>query len=108
MKVHTILGDSMAQQLDFPEEVRPIVRSHHEQWAGTGYPDRLVGEEIPLSARIVSLADVYDALTSPRSFRSGYNREEALEIMHRDSERMFDPRLFGVFEDMMKKGGFAE
>ena len=108
MKVHTIMGDSMAKQLDFPEEVRPIVRSHHEQWAGTGYPDRLVGEEIPLSARIVSLADVYDALTSPRSFRSGYNREEALEIMHRDSERMFDPRLFGVFEDMMKKGGFAE
>ena len=108
MKVHTIMGDSMAKQLDFPEEVRPIVRSHHEQWAGTGYPDRLVGEEIPLSARIVSLADVYDALTSPRSFRSAYNRVEALQIMHRDSERMFDPRLFGVFEDMMKKGGFAE
>jgi putative nucleotidyltransferase with HDIG domain len=106
MKVHTIMGDSMAKQLDFPDEVRPIVRSHHEHWAGTGYPDRLVGEEIPLSARIVSLADVYDALTSPRSFRSAYTREEALQIMHRDSEKMFDPKLYGVFDDMMKRGGF--
>ena len=106
MKVHTIMGDSMAKQLDFPAEVRPVVRSHHEQWAGTGYPDRLVGEEIPLNARIVSLADVYDALTSPRSFRSAYARDEALAVMHRDAEKMFDPRLFGVFEDMMKKGGF--
>lgn len=106
MKVHTIMGDSMAKQLDFPDEVRPVVRNHHEQWAGTGYPDRLAGEEIPLSARIVSLADVYDALTSPRSFRSAYTREEALQMMRQDAERMFDPTLFGVFEDMMRRGGF--
>ena len=106
MKVHTIMGDSMAKQLDFPDEVRPIVRSHHEQWAGTGYPDRLAGEEIPFSARIVSLADVYDALTSPRSFRPAYSREEALALMQRDAEKMFDPQLFGLFEDMMRKGGF--
>ena len=108
MKVHTIMGDSMAKQLDFPAEVRPVVRSHHEQWAGTGYPDRLVGEQIPFGARIVSLADVYDALTSPRSFRAPYSRDEAMAVMKRDSEKMFDPQLFGVFEDMMRRGGFDD
>jgi putative nucleotidyltransferase with HDIG domain len=106
MQVHTIMGDSMAKQLDFPEAVRPVVRSHHEQWAGTGYPDRLQGEQIPFGARVVGIADVYDGLTSPRSFRSAYTRDEALELMQRDAERMFDPNLFGTFVDMMKRGGF--
>jgi putative nucleotidyltransferase with HDIG domain len=107
MKVHTLMGDSMAKQLDFPEEVRPVVRSHHEQWSGGGYPDRLVGEEIPFGARVVGIADVFDALTSPRSFRSAYSKDEALQIMQRDAEKMFDPNLFGIFTDMMQRGGFA-
>src|SRR5690606_40597543 len=102
MKVHTIMGDSLARQLDFPEEVRPMVRNHHEHWAGTGYPDRLMGEEIPLSARIVTIADVFDALTSPRSFRSAYSRDEALGVMRRDSARIFDRQLFNVFEEMVR------
>ena len=106
MKVHTIMGDSMAAQLDFPEQVRPVVRHHHEQWAGGGYPDRLVGEEIPLNARIVSIADVYDALTSPRSFRSAYSKDEALQIMEKEAMKMFDPNIFGVFRDMLKRGEF--
>src|SRR5690606_20745300 len=98
--------DSMAKQLDFPDAVRPVVRSHHEKWGGGGYPDRLVGEEIPFAARVVGIADVYDALTSPRSFRAAYSRSEALAIMKRDAETMFDPNLFGTFLDMMKRGGF--
>ena len=106
MKVHTIMGDSMAKQLDFPDEVRPIVRSHHEQWGGRGYPDKLVGEEIPFGARVVSIADVFDALTSPRSFRPAYAKQDAVEIMERDSEKMFDPTLFGVFRDMLQRGAF--
>jgi putative nucleotidyltransferase with HDIG domain len=106
MKVHTLMGDSMAKQLDFPDEVRPVVRSHHEQWAGGGYPDRLVGNEIPFGARVVGIADVFDALTSPRSFRQAYTKEEALQIMQKDAEKMFDPTLFGVFTDVLKRGGF--
>jgi putative nucleotidyltransferase with HDIG domain len=106
MKVHTIMGDSMAKQLDFPDEVRPIVRSHHEQWGGRGYPDKLVGEEIPFGARVVSIADVFDALTSPRSFRPAYAKKEAVEIMAKDAETMFDPTLFGVFRDMLQRGAF--
>lgn len=104
MKVHTIMGDSLAKQLDFPEEVRPIVRSHHEQWGGRGYPDKLVGEEIPFGARVVSIADVFDALTSPRSFRPAYGRQDAMTIMEKDAATMFDPTLFGVFRDMLKRG----
>ena len=106
MQVHTLVGDSMAKQLDFPEEVRPIVRGHHERWAGTGYPDKLAGEKIPFGARIVSIADVYDALTSPRSFREAYSAEEAKRVMDRDAEQMFDPKLYGIFSDMLKRGKF--
>src|SRR5690606_9926344 len=106
MKVHTIMGENMLKQLDFPDEVRPIVRSHHEQWAGEGYPDKLAGDKIPFGARIVSIADVYDALTSPRSFRPAYSRHDAMEIMNRDAEKLFDPTLFGVFRDMLKRGEF--
>ncbi|HEX2092370.1 MAG TPA: HD domain-containing phosphohydrolase [Longimicrobiaceae bacterium] len=104
MKVHTLMGDSMASQLGFPAEVRPIVRSHHEHWAGTGYPDGLQGEEIPLSARIVCLADVYDALTSPRSFRPAFSQEAALRIMQSESGRIFDPTLFEVFRQVLLSG----
>ena len=106
MKVHTLMGDSMARQLAFAEEIRPIVRNHHEQWAGTGYPDRLAGEEIPLGARIVGIVDVYDALTSPRSFRPAFAKHDAMQMMTADSEKMFDPQLFGVFIDMLERGSF--
>ncbi len=104
MQVHTLMGDSMAKQLDFPDEVRPIVRSHHEQWGGQGYPDKLAGDAIPFGARIVSIADVYDALTSPRSFRGAYGKQEALEVMEKEAPTMFDPQLFGVFRDMLLRG----
>jgi putative nucleotidyltransferase with HDIG domain len=106
MKVHTIMGESMVKQLDFPDEVRPIVRNHHEHWAGSGYPDKLAGEKIPFGARIVSIADVYDALTSPRSFRPAFSGAEAMKLMERDSQKLFDPNLFGVFRDMLKRGAF--
>jgi putative nucleotidyltransferase with HDIG domain len=103
MKVHAVMGDEMARQLVFPDEVRPIVRNHHEEWAGTGYPDRLAGDDIPLGARIVAIADVYDALTSPRSFRGAHSRQDALRIMERDAEKMFDPNLFGTFADLVRR-----
>ena len=96
----------MTLRRSFVARIRPIVRSHHEQWGGAGYPDKLEGEKIPFGARIVSIADVYDALTSPRSFRQAYNRGDALEIMQKDSETLFDPSLFGVFRDMLKRGEF--
>ncbi|MDP9347861.1 MAG: tetratricopeptide repeat protein, partial [Gemmatimonadota bacterium] len=105
VQVHTVMGDSLVAQLDFPAEVRPVVRSHHEHWAGTGYPDGLKGEQIPLGARIVSIAEVYDALTSPRSFRVAYTPERALQVMEQECTGMFDPALFTTFREMLLAGG---
>lgn len=103
MQAHTIMGDAMVGQMDFPPEVRPIVRNHHEQWAGTGYPDRLRGEAIPRSARIVCVADVYDALTSARSFRPAFSQDEALGILQSHSGSMLDPGLVEVFCALVEK-----
>jgi len=77
------------------------VRSHHERWDGKGYPDRLTGEEIPLHARVLALADVFDALTTDRPYRPAFSPEEALRMMRDDSGKSFDPSLFPVFEQLV-------
>ena len=97
MKNHTVAGAEIVGKLNFPWEILPIVRSHHERWNGTGYPDGLAGEEIPLTARILCVADVYDALTTARSYRPALSREEALQIMERDAGVGLDPDLFARF-----------
>jgi HD-GYP domain-containing protein (c-di-GMP phosphodiesterase class II) len=104
VRVHATLGEAMVAQLDFPEEIRPVVRWHHEQWEGTGYPDELRGEEIPLAARIVAVADAYDALTTPRRFRPAHAPDAALRAMERDGRGRFDPVLFEVFRRMVDEG----
>jgi putative nucleotidyltransferase with HDIG domain len=96
MERHTVIGDEMLAPVEFPWDIRPMVRSHHERWDGRGYPDRLVGEAIPLSARILRLADVFDALTTARSYRRRLSPEEALAIME-DDAGSFDPELFAIF-----------
>ena len=102
MKAHTTEGDAIVAGLDFPWDIRPIVRWHHERWDGSGYPDGLRGEEIPLTARILCVADVYDALTTTRSYRPALSRDEALTIMERDVGRFFDPQLFPVFRGLVE------
>ncbi|MBL8962416.1 MAG: diguanylate cyclase [Gemmatimonadetes bacterium] len=94
MKLHARAGADILAELDFPFDVVPCVRSHHENWDGSGYPDGLRAEEIPLWARIVTLADVYDALTTERSYKQPLSSEDALEVMRRDVGRQFDPGLF--------------
>lgn len=105
MKSHTVVGDQIVSELDFPWDVRPLVRNHHERWDGTGYPDRLSGEDIPLHARILCVADVYDALTTARSYRPALPQEEALRIMRRDAGKLLDPRLFDEFEKLIRARG---
>ena len=97
MRSHTVAGDEIVAELGFPYDIRAIVRNHHERWDGTGYPDRLVGEQIPLNARILCVADVYDALTTSRSYRSEFPVEEARAIMRELSGAAFDPSLLEVF-----------
>ena len=104
VKRHPAAGAAMLRGVDFPWEVRPIVESHHECWDGSGYPHGLAGEEIPLAARIFTVADVYDALVSRRSFKAALSHHEALEVMRRDVGRQFDPAVFKVFEEIVREG----
>lgn len=104
MKKHTLFG---AQTLDaaldrFPEArflrmARNIAAHHHERWDGSGYPEGLSGEDIPLSARIVALADVYDALTTRRVYKDAFPHDEAKELIERDSGTHFDPDVVQAF-----------
>src|SRR5207253_6542092 len=82
MKVHASVGADILSAIDFPYPVVPIVRHHHENWDGTGYPTGLSGTEIPIGARILSVVDCFDALTSDRPYRPRLSDEEALAILN--------------------------
>jgi len=82
-----------------------IPSSHHERWDGSGYPQRLRGEEIPLAARIFAVVDVWDALTSDRPYRRAYSREEALAYLQREAGRLFDPQVVEAFVRLLEEDG---
>ena len=96
MRRHPVAGLELVADIDFPGDVRAIIRNHHERWDGKGYPDGLAGEDIPFAARILCVADVYDALTSTRSYRPAMTPPQAAQAM-RASEGQFDPRLLETF-----------
>lgn len=91
IKLHAPIGAEILTAVDFPYPVVPIVRSHHENWDGTGYPDGLAGEAIPIGARIISVVDCFDALTSDRPYRRALSDEAALEIIRERTGRMYAP-----------------
>lgn len=98
MQRHPEAGVELLADVEFPWDVRPMVRNHHEKWDGTGYPDRLAGHDIPLSARILYIADVYDALTTTRAYRPGFSHEHTVAIMtENNAAGHFDPALFDLF-----------
>ena len=97
MKMHTIIGADMLSNVDFRYPVVPIVRHHHERWDGRGYPDGLTGEAIPITARILTLVDNYDALRSDRPYKTGMTREEALAYIKQNAGTFFDPKLVETF-----------
>ncbi|MEP6765275.1 MAG: diguanylate cyclase, partial [Gemmatimonadaceae bacterium] len=100
MKSHTTAGVEMLKEIEFPWDVRPMVESHHERWDGKGYPHGLAGEEIPIIARILTIADVYDALTSVRSYKRALTHQETMTILRRDIGTIFDPEVFAWFEEV--------
>jgi len=100
MKVHTIIGADMLSNVDFRYPVVPIVRHHHERWDGRGYPDGLKGEAIPITARILTLVDNYDALRSDRPYKTGMTREAALAYIKENAGTFFDPSLVETFLSM--------
>ena len=96
MKRHPEAGLELVADIDFPGDVRAIIRNHHERWDGKGYPDGLAGTDIPFAARILCVADVYDALTTARSYRDSLSHDRAVEVM-RGSPGQFDPELLNAF-----------
>ena len=104
MRTHPSAGVDMLAGIDFPWDVRPLIESHHERWDGKGYPHGLAGTNIPLGARILAIADVYDALTSLRSYRAALGHDTAMEIMRRDVGLAFDPDVFARFEAIAREG----
>lgn len=97
MKLHAPIGAEILSSIDFPFPVVPIVRHHHENWDGTGYPDRLIGDAIPLGARILSVVDCFDALTSDRPYRRRMTDEQALTILRERRGTMYDPAVVDAF-----------
>ena len=104
MKKHADIGASILSAVDFPFPVVPIVRHHHENWDGSGYPHGLSGTAIPLGARILSVVDCYDALTSDRPYRRRMNTDEALDIIQSRSGRMYDPSVIRTFLELHAAG----
>ena len=98
MKIHPIVGSEILDRVEFPYPVVPIVRSHHEKWDGTGYPDGLKREAIPIGARILSAVDCFDALASERPYRRALSPEEAMTTLSAEKGRSFDPRVVEVME----------
>jgi hypothetical protein len=97
---HTIWGDSLLSENEEFRAARQVARWHHEKWDGTGYPDGLAGEEIPLAARIVAVADVYDALISERPYKRAWERGEAIAEIRRMSGTHLDPHVVEAFLDL--------
>ncbi len=102
IKSHPEKGDTIIKDIPGFDDVRLGVRHHHERWNGTGYPDGLAGEEIPLTARILTLADVYDAVTEDRPYRKGFSADEILQFLKDQSGLLFDPSLLELFFDMIR------
>src|SRR5262249_29650071 len=97
MKLHTVKGAQILETMSDFSNLIPIVRSHHEHWDGTGYPDGLAGEQISPLARVVAVTDAFDAMTSPRPYRRALGAEQAFAELGRGAGKQFDPYFIEVF-----------
>lgn len=96
MKIHPIVGAEILEQVHFPYPVVPIVRAHHEKWDGSGYPNGLAGEQIPIGARILAAVDCLDALASDRQYRKALPLDEAMAKVVADAGKSFDPKVVAI------------
>jgi putative nucleotidyltransferase with HDIG domain len=102
VRAHPVVGATILEGASFLRPVLPAVRHHHERWDGTGYPDGLEGEAIPLAARIIGAADTWDACTSIRPYQSPMAPEQALEVVHQLRGRQLDPRVADALERVVR------
>jgi putative two-component system response regulator len=104
MQQHVLIGETICQPLRTMRGVVPIIRHHHERWDGSGYPDGLVGDDIPWLAQIFQILDIYDALTSDRSYKDAVSSENALAILKQEVERGWrNPDLVAKFTDFISQ-----
>jgi diguanylate cyclase (GGDEF)-like protein/putative nucleotidyltransferase with HDIG domain len=96
-KIHTVVGAEILSRVDFPYPVLPIVRHHHERWDGRGYPDGLKGNQIPITARIMSVVDCFDSVREDRPFRPGMSRQNAIDLLRKGAGTHFDPHIVDLF-----------
>jgi HD-GYP domain-containing protein (c-di-GMP phosphodiesterase class II) len=97
MKTHVVRGSEIIQMIPGLTWAMPVVRGHHERWDGRGYPDKLAGEDIPLVARVVAVADAFDAMTSDRPYRSGMPAAKAFAELENGAGTHFDPTCVAAF-----------
>jgi putative two-component system response regulator len=103
MRAHTLIGERICSPMKSLAPVLPIIRSHHERWDGSGYPDAMAGDAIPLLARVLQLADIYDALTSERSYKPAYTSLRAMDILRQEAQQGWrDPELVSIFCEVLR------
>lgn len=103
MKIHTIVGAQILERINFPYPLVPVVRHHHERWDGNGYPDGLKGEDIPITARILTVVDCFDAVREDRQYRKGLTRGQAIDFLIRDKGKHYDPQIVDLFIENLPK-----
>ncbi len=108
IRTHPTAGARLIEGFEDFRPALPYVRHHHERWDGEGYPDRLAGEEIPIEARLLGVADAFDAMTSDRSYRAALSVEQALAELQRCSGTQFDPALAEKFIEAWRTGDIAD
>ena len=97
MREHPVKGYEIASKIEMLQPMMPAVRNHHERWDGSGYPDKMVGEDIPLAARIVAIADAFDAMATDRPYKKALPLEECEAVLRKTAGKMYDPELIEVF-----------
>jgi HD-GYP domain-containing protein (c-di-GMP phosphodiesterase class II) len=105
VKMHPVIGADFVNRVDGLSPIAVWVRHSHEHFDGTGYPDALSGEDIPLASRILLVADAFDAMTSDRPYREALPHEEALDELRRNAGHQFDPRCVAAFEEFLTGSG---
>ncbi|MDD5491883.1 MAG: diguanylate cyclase, partial [bacterium] len=103
IKKHPLIGADIIRPIQLLHGLLPYIVHHHERWDGKGYPSGLKGDEIPVGARIIALADVYQALTSNRPYRKAFKKKEAIQIIRKEAGSHFDPQIVSVFIDLLGK-----
>jgi PAS domain S-box-containing protein len=104
MQQHTLAGERILKPSPYFDQASRIARSHHENWDGSGYPDKLAGEAIPFEARLVHLVDVYDALVNPRVYKPAWDKKDAVDEIRKMSGVMFDPEAARAFVQLQRAG----